>query len=275
VAFHRSSDWLTQNPCAVVRVRVRVRWVNEGSDDSAWTRLAGLNAQMIGHFRRLNALADERRAAYESTLERLAALPADQVPSHACIPDILLQLSSPPHTHAQWRAQGDGADEVVVTQLLALRAALVEVRRNLKLMGDLSGAAIEPDVQTQVCDATMALPGVLLAGVPGGPSQLPLTSPPPLNWRHSLPSRPSAGGMDALFAVALGATAQAAVCPLSPARVCACVGVCGVVRKLTRWLQQTGAGVVGESWYLTAAAGGGPQGSLRPLHGPLCRPPAP
>lgn len=133
-------------------------------DDSAWTRLAGLNAQMIGHFRRLNALADERRAAYESTLERLAALPADQ-----------------------WRAQGDGADEVVVTQLLALRAALVEVRRNLKLMGDLSGAAIEPDVQTQVCDATMALPGVLLAGVPG------------------------AGGMDALFAVALGATAQAAV----------------------------------------------------------------
>lgn len=75
-------------PCTV-----GARWVYEGADDSAWTRLAGLNAQMIGHFRRLNALADERRAAYDSTLERLAALPADQVPSHARIPDILLHLA--------------------------------------------------------------------------------------------------------------------------------------------------------------------------------------
>lgn len=35
-------------------------------------------------------------------------------------------------------------------------------------MGDLSGAAIEPDIQTEACDATMAIPGVMLAGVPGG-----------------------------------------------------------------------------------------------------------
>jgi len=35
-------------------------------------------------------------------------------------------------------------------------------------MGECSGAAIEPDVQTEICDATMGLPGVVLAGVPGG-----------------------------------------------------------------------------------------------------------
>jgi hypothetical protein len=66
----------------------------------------------------------------------------------------------------------------------------------------------------------MALPGVLLAGVPGGPLLMPPHELPPNGERHSLPSLvPSAGGMDALFAVALGATAQAAVRPLSPARV--------------------------------------------------------
>jgi phosphomevalonate kinase len=51
------------------------------------------------------------------------------------------------------------------------------VRRLLRAMGLETGADIEPVVQTQLLDATMALPGVIAAGVPG------------------------AGGFDAIFAL--------------------------------------------------------------------------
>lgn len=74
-------------------------------------------------------------------------------------------------------------------------------------MGVQSGAAIEPDVQTEVCNATMTLPGVVLAGVPGG-TESTISS----HIRPGLTIAFSAGGMDALFAVVLGSQAQSAVC---------------------------------------------------------------
>ncbi len=43
-----------------------------------------------------------------------------------------------------------------------------QVRKQLKAMGQESGANIEPDSQTELADATMAIPGVVIAGVPGG-----------------------------------------------------------------------------------------------------------
>jgi hypothetical protein len=49
------------------------------ADDSAWTRLAELNERMIGLFKQINVLADERREVYTSALARLASLPVDQV----------------------------------------------------------------------------------------------------------------------------------------------------------------------------------------------------
>lgn len=45
-------------------------------------------------------------------------------------------------------------------------------------MGRLAGVPIEPKEQTTILDATMALPGVLMAGVPGGTGsarRMPLT----------------------------------------------------------------------------------------------------
>nr|AFK40843.1 unknown [Lotus japonicus] len=57
---------------------------------------------------------------------------------------------------------------------------MLGIRYHMRLMGEASGAPIEPETQTQLLDATMNLEGVLLAGVPG------------------------AGGYDAVFAVTLG-----------------------------------------------------------------------
>ena len=71
----------------------------------------------------------------------------------------------------------DGSSWDVAGKLLDLRMALLEARQNLKGMGNAAGVPIEPDTQTELADATMKLPGVVAAGVPG------------------------AGGYDALFVI--------------------------------------------------------------------------
>lgn len=67
--------------------------------------------------------------------------------------------------------------QVTVASLLKLRAFFETSRRLLKKMGDSAGVGIEPAEQTDLCDATALLPGVVAAGVPG------------------------AGGVDAIFAI--------------------------------------------------------------------------
>lgn len=67
--------------------------------------------------------------------------------------------------------------QVTVASLLKLRALFQTSRGLLKKMGDSAGVGIEPESQTQLCDATAELPGVVAAGVPG------------------------AGGVDAIFAL--------------------------------------------------------------------------
>jgi len=64
--------------------------------------------------------------------------------------------------------------------LLEFRNTFFAARRGLKEMGVSAGVPIEPDLQTSLADATMSLPGVVAAGVPG------------------------AGGYDALFCLYIG-----------------------------------------------------------------------
>ena len=65
----------------------------------------------------------------------------------------------------------------VALKLFELRMTFLECRQNLKGMGKSACVPVEPDEQTAIADATMALPGVVAAGVPG------------------------AGGYDALFVI--------------------------------------------------------------------------
>ncbi|KAL7438220.1 hypothetical protein ACHAXH_004490 [Discostella pseudostelligera] len=71
----------------------------------------------------------------------------------------------------------DGSSWDVALKLYDLRMVLLECRQNLKGMGVAAGVPVEPDVQSAIADATMKLPGVVAAGVPG------------------------AGGYDALFVI--------------------------------------------------------------------------
>lgn len=77
-------------------------------------------------------------------------------------------------TAAQWKKPMpstwhtfEGSSWDVATKLLDLRTAFIECRQNLKRMGNSAGVPIEPDEQSALADATMKLPGVIVAGVPG------------------------------------------------------------------------------------------------------------
>ena len=66
-----------------------------------------------------------------------------------------------PLTAAEW--ESDPQAQVLVE----LRAAFLECRHHLRSMGEAAGVPIEPPEQTELCNATMRLPGVVAALVPG------------------------------------------------------------------------------------------------------------
>ncbi|PWA45041.1 phosphomevalonate kinase, ERG8 [Artemisia annua] len=85
------------------------------------------------------------------------------------------------HQSDKWIEQASEAVSLeIVKALHGARDAMLNIRCHMREMGKAAGIPIEPESQTQLLDATMNMPGVLLAGVPG------------------------AGGFDAVFAVTLG-----------------------------------------------------------------------
>lgn len=122
-----------------------------------WTELAAANERVEMLLRHLATLSSN--VSYSSTLERLAKAPA-----------------------AEWVG-----DEPVSRALTDLAQAFLCVRSLLRDMGSAAGVPIEPPEQTALLDRCMALPGVVLCGVPG------------------------AGGYDAICCLVLGEGARKAV----------------------------------------------------------------
>eukprot|EP00669_Euglena_mutabilis_P007879 TRINITY_DN3060_c0_g1_i1.p4 TRINITY_DN3060_c0_g1~~TRINITY_DN3060_c0_g1_i1.p4 ORF type:complete len:231 (+),score=40.88 TRINITY_DN3060_c0_g1_i1:446-1138(+) len=127
-----------------------------------WTNLTTLNTRLIEHLGILGVLGDRDPPAHQADMRSLSQLPFER------------------------RAVAFLPSEVLGC-LVALRTTHGAIRRLLKRIGELSGVEIEPDTQTALIEATLAMPGVLIAGVPG------------------------AGGYDAVFAVLLHPEARAAV----------------------------------------------------------------
>ena len=119
-----------------------------------WERLAVLNPQLITLFRELGRILDEE--------------------AQRGVVQVLCQTA-----FADWPSVAMAGTGAVVECLTRIRRAFTEIRGCLKRIGELCGADIEPDPQTALIEATLAVPGVLIAGVPG------------------------AGGYDAVFAVLL------------------------------------------------------------------------
>jgi phosphomevalonate kinase len=68
-------------------------------------------------------------------------------------------------TADSWEANADSSS--VGHLLFQIHQAFQESRRHLKAMGDAASVPIEPDQQSSLADATLALPGVVACLVPG------------------------------------------------------------------------------------------------------------
>jgi phosphomevalonate kinase len=111
------------------------------------------NEEVERHFLTLHRIAKDNNEAYTAGIKEAANIVA-----------------------SKWNSL---ANNEVAKVLVSLRTAFLEVRRLLKKMGESADVEVEPDSQSILSDATMKIPGVLIAGVPG------------------------AGGYDAIFAILL------------------------------------------------------------------------
>ncbi len=155
--------------------------VAAASDEAQGAAMAAAYAAAVGPpLWRALAAANARVAVVVEQLRRLAAgSGGDSGGVDAGYAAALAAAALAPP--AAWAALPPPAPSAAapLSRLAQLAAAFAASRALIRAMGDAAGVPIEPAVQTALADATVALPGVLAAGVPG------------------------AGGYDALFAVVL------------------------------------------------------------------------
>jgi phosphomevalonate kinase len=68
---------------------------------------------------------------------------------------------------SEWSSQLQADEPLLTPLLLQLRTAFAHARHHLKELGEAANVAVEPDLQTALCDATSQLPGVVATLVPG------------------------------------------------------------------------------------------------------------
>jgi phosphomevalonate kinase len=142
--------------------RAVLQWRKSGGTiaEELWSTLGSLNQQLAVKFASFSTWALSNESAYTRTIHFLS-----EQTSNRWIP------CEEVHTNC-------------LDFLLAIRNLFSSIRLKMKEMGELAGVEIEPDSQTEIIDATVTIPGVIAAGVPG------------------------AGGNDALFALVLSESAR-------------------------------------------------------------------
>ncbi|XP_057977396.1 phosphomevalonate kinase, peroxisomal [Malania oleifera] len=123
-----------------------------------WTKLLEANSALEQQLNSLSKLAEEHWDAYKCVIKGCSMLRSEKWMEQAVEPN----------------------QKAVVKAMLGARDAMLQIRCQMRQMGEAAGIPIEPKSQTELLDATMNVEGVLFAGVPG------------------------AGGFDAIFAVTLG-----------------------------------------------------------------------
>lgn len=85
-----------------------------------------------------------------------------------------------------------------------LATDFLKVRAHLQDMGTLSDVPIEPREQTRLLDACMDIEGVVMAGVPGGKSIIPIGGDSLIDTKFCF----AAGGYDAIFCIVISEDAK-------------------------------------------------------------------
>ena len=131
-------------------VRCVLKWKDEKPTESTelWNSIRDLNDSVEKHFKQLSILAKNDATTYESTLEKLFNIPADEWKQ---------QLTSNPSINNE-----------IIQSMDMIRTCFYDIRSKLKYMGEQAEQVpIEPEEQTKLLNETMNTNGCLIAGVPG------------------------------------------------------------------------------------------------------------
>jgi phosphomevalonate kinase len=134
------------------------------SAEELWCRLRGVNERVEGLLRQLGSLAQSDGARFQKATSWLASKPlaACEASCPAQYADVAASVA------AIARAMQEVRGVVTQSSYSPSEAAVaLQVRTLLRSMGEGAGVPIEPACQTQLVDATAAMPGVVAAGVPG------------------------------------------------------------------------------------------------------------
>ncbi|KAK3822852.1 MAG: Phosphomevalonate kinase [Benniella sp.] len=138
-----------------------LKWRKDKPEEAnaLWASLGASNDRVVELLDRLAQTAKQDPVAYDTAIEKASVVPASKWSSLDAVTDLLIQI------HQEFSA----------------------VRHYLREMSRLSQVPIEPEEQTRLLDACLAVPGVLMSGVPG------------------------AGGFDAIFCIVLSDEAKQGV----------------------------------------------------------------
>jgi len=139
--------------------RAVLQWRKDQPDvaNEVWNTLANTNLELYQSFESLNELFTSNQEKYQNSVKNLSE-----------------------QSYDDWLLSSDDLAKAFIN----IRQLFNKARSYLKRMGEGAGIEIEPDVQTNLADASQAIPGVLCAGVPG------------------------AGGIDAIYAIVLSKEAR-------------------------------------------------------------------
>jgi phosphomevalonate kinase len=140
-------------------VRSVLQWRKENPQLALemWTEIDTLNTKVENAFNELTSMSHRDPKGYKETLTTLGQV-----------------------KFSEWNSASVARGQVR-NYMIEIRTMFVQIRQLLKKMGQLAfNEPIEPDQQTNLLDATMNVPGCLIAGVPG------------------------AGGFDAIFSILFG-----------------------------------------------------------------------
>jgi len=120
----------------------------EVDDDDEWKKLEQLNENLRGLFEDAASTMKDVDIANVKSLQRFR------------LDDVSTVVESNDKNHIEQY-------NIVLPTLKAIRQTIRKARTHLKRMGLAANVPIEPDEQSRLADATMDLPGVIAAGVPG------------------------------------------------------------------------------------------------------------
>ena len=130
-----------------------MKYLKDNKDDtSVWENLRLANMEVLKAFQEISLIVSEDEIVYD------------------LVTDYISELNSADWINCVEKIESDNKEQVlqIVTSLKKLKSAFKNMRKCMKLLGDVSSTPIEPNQQTKLADDTEAdVPGIISCFVPG------------------------------------------------------------------------------------------------------------